>query len=294
MQKNNQIFGLDYDARLPLAAPARIAECCIADAEAKPLAGNDSSFEISNPDRSRPSRAIKKPEQPQWPEIYQALKKPGMTKRLAWRCYAEDHRGRSYSYSQFCARYLAWLGGQKRMLRNMHRAGEKLFVTCYGRSLPMVCAIDGQVRLASLFVAAMGASHYVYSEAIWSAPQPDWSGSYLRAFRFFGGTPRSVVLNNPLQGRYPRLDGLLAERYGVKSEEDGGEFWSLRIAERWLAAKLRHQTFFSLAELNSCIRSLTTELNYKPFRFWPGSRRQWFEQLDLPALSALPASADNS
>jgi len=56
-------------------------------------------------------------------------------------------------------------------------------------------------------------------------------------------------------------------------------------------AKLRHQTFFSLAELNHCISALLTELNQKPFKQWPGNRQQWFEKLDRPALSPLPKHA---
>lgn len=56
-------------------------------------------------------------------------------------------------------------------------------------------------------------------------------------------------------------------------------------------AKLRHQTFFSLAELNHCIRALLTELNQKPFKQMPGNRQQWFETLDQPALSPLPEYA---
>ncbi|MXQ71946.1 hypothetical protein GR302_19515, partial [Aeromonas caviae] len=30
----------------------------------------------------------------------------------------------------------------------------------------------------------------------------------------------------------------------------------VQIVERWILARLRHQTFFSLAELNQCIRAL--------------------------------------
>jgi len=50
------------------------------------------------------------------------------------------------------------------------------------------------------------------------------------------------------------------------------------LVERWIMAKLRHQTFFSLAELNQCISALLTELNQKPFKQMPGSRQQWFER----------------
>jgi len=62
----------------------------------------------------------------------------------------------------------------------------------------------------------------------------------------------------------------------------------VQVVERWILARLRHQTFFSLAELNHCIRALLTDLNQRPFKQWPGNRRQWFEQLDKPNLSPLP------
>jgi len=63
------------------------------------------------------------------------------------------------------------------------------------------------------------------------------------------------------------------------------------LVERWIMARLRHQTFFSLAELNQCIRALLTELNQKPFKQMPGNRQQWFEKLDKPALTPLPKYA---
>lgn len=58
--------------------------------------------------------------------------------------------------------------------------------------------------------------------------------------------------------------------------------------ERWILARLRHQVFFSLSELNHCIRTLVTDLNERPFKKLPGNRRQAFERLDRPALRPLP------
>jgi transposase len=52
---------------------------------------------------------------------------------------------------------------------------------------------------------------------------------------------------------------------------------------------LRHQTFFSLAELNTVIRELLVGLNHKPFKKLPGSRKGLFEQLDAPAMKPLPS-----
>jgi len=65
----------------------------------------------------------------------------------------------------------------------------------------------------------------------------------------------------------------------------------VQIVERWILARLRHHTFFSLAELNQCIRALLAELNQKPFKQLPGNRKEAFEMLDKPALKPLPRHA---
>lgn len=61
------------------------------------------------------------------------------------------------------------------------------------------------------------------------------------------------------------------------------------IVERWIMARLRHHTFFSLASLNQAIQELLTDLNDRPFKKLPGTRRSQFEQLDQPVLRALTA-----
>jgi hypothetical protein len=62
----------------------------------------------------------------------------------------------------------------------------------------------------------------------------------------------------------------------------------VQLVERWILARLRHHSFFSLGELNQCIRALLKELNTRPFKQLPGNRRQAYERLDRPALKALP------
>jgi transposase len=57
---------------------------------------------------------------------------------------------------------------------------------------------------------------------------------------------------------------------------------------RWVLARLRHQRFFSLEELNAAIRPLLVELNERPFQKLPGCRRSVFESLDRPAMRPLP------
>lgn len=65
---------------------------------------------------------------------------------------------------------------------------------------------------------------------------------------------------------------------------------AVQVVERWILARLRHQTFFSLAELNRSIAGLLVDLNQRPFKKLPGNRASAFAELDRPALRPLPAA----
>src|SRR5439155_1194431 len=58
-----------------------------------------------------------------------------------------------------------------------------------------------------------------------------------------------------------------------------------------ILARLRHETFFSLAALNARIAELLADLNARLTRLYRASRRELFERLDQPALRPLPAEA---
>ena len=62
------------------------------------------------------------------------------------------------------------------------------------------------------------------------------------------------------------------------------------LAQRWILAVLRNQTFFSLQALNERIRELLGVLNDRPMQKLGVSRRELFERLDKPALKPLPAT----
>ena len=64
---------------------------------------------------------------------------------------------------------------------------------------------------------------------------------------------------------------------------------AVRIVERWLLGRLRHRTFYSLAEVNSAIADLLHDLNdRRVLRRVGATRRQLFEEFDRPALRPLP------
>ena len=242
---------------------------------------------------------------PDWATMHQELKRKGMTKQLLWEEYTQQYPNRCYSYSQFCDLYRAWSKQQKRSMRQLHRAGEKCFVDYCGPTVPILCQSTGEVRQAQVFVAVLGASNYTYAEATYSQSLPDWLQSHVRAFEYFGGTPELVIPDNLKSGvskacRYdPDLNPSyqqLAEHYQIavvparpyKPKDKAKAEVGVQIVERWILARLRHHSFFSLAEVNQCIRALLEELNAKPFKQLPGNRRQAFEALDQPALKPLP------
>jgi transposase len=242
---------------------------------------------------------------PDWVDVHQELKRKGVTKHLLWEEYTQAYPNRSYSYPQYCFLYRDWLKKQQRSMRQSHKAGEKLFVDYAGQTMPIVCHDTGEVRFAHIFVAVMGASNYVFCEATWSQRLPDWLGSHARAFDFLGGVPTLVVPDNLKSGvtkacRYdPDINPnyqQLAAHYGIavvparplKPKDKAKAEVGVQIIERWILARLRHHTFFSLAELNHCIRALLVDVNNKPFKKLKGTRQQWFESLDKPALMPLP------
>ena len=102
--------------------------------------------------------------------------------------------------SQFCDRYKSWCQLQKRSMRQIHKAGEKLFIDYCGPTVPIVSPTTGEVRQAQVFVAVLGASNYTFAEATWSQSLPDWLQSHVRAFEFFGGTPVLLIPDNLKSG----------------------------------------------------------------------------------------------
>ena len=245
---------------------------------------------------------------PDWLDARQELSRKGLTKLLLWEEYTQQYPNRSYSYPQYCHLYGEWLSKQRRSMRQVHIAGEKLFVDYAGQTMPIVQPDTGEVRYAQIFVAVLGASNYTFAEATWSQSLPDWLGSHVRALEFIGGVPEIIVPDNLKSGvtracRYDPDLNLAYQQLGAhyetaiiparprKPKDKAKAEVGVQIIERWILARLRHHTFFSLAELNQCIAALLEEVNNKPFKQLKGSRREWFESLDKPALKPLPRHA---
>ncbi len=239
--------------------------------------------------------------QPDHGEIHRELSRKGMTLMLLWQEYqAANPQARTYQYSQYCDRYRRWAKSLKRSMRQVHRAGEKLYVDFAGPTLGLS---DG--RRAHIFVAAVGASGYTYALATEAQQTVHWIEGMTGALHFIGGVVALIVPDNPRAviaqiSRYePRAtDSVLdfARHYGTsvlparphRPQDKAKVESSVQVVERWILARLRHVAFASIGEVNRAIAPLLQDLNNRPFQKLPGSRRSVFLQIDAPALSSLP------
>jgi len=133
---------------------------------------------------------------PDFPMMAQELTRKGMTRRLLWEEYAEANPDNYYSYSHFTVLFKGWRKTQQLSMRQQHYVGEKLWVDYCGPTLCVVNPDTGEIREAQVFVAVLGVSSYTFAEATWSQSLPDWIGSHIRAFEFYGGLPKIVVPDN--------------------------------------------------------------------------------------------------
>jgi transposase len=242
--------------------------------------------------------------QPDFAHLHAELKRPGVTRLLLWQEYKAE-RPDGWQYSVFCDQYRRWLATQDVVLRQNHVPGDKLFVDYAGQTLPIVDRATGEEYQAQIFVAVLGASSYTYAEASWTQRLPDWLGAHVRALEFFGGCPRAAVPDNLKSGvqKAHRYDPALnpayqdfAEHYGLailparvrKPRDKAKVEVGVQVVERWILARLRNRTFFSLAELNAAIGSLISELNNRAFKKREGSRASLFAEVERPALRPLP------
>lgn len=233
------------------------------------------------------------------------LRRKGMTKMLLWQEYHEQYQEQAYAYTQFCEHFTRWFKTQKRSMRQLHVAGDKLFIDYCGPRLQVVNPDTGEVREAEVFVATLGASNYTYVEAFPSQGKPYWLEAHANALEHFGGVPQLLVPDNlrsavTKANRYePRLNDSyqkLANHYQTavmparpyKPKDKAKAENAVLLVERWIMMRLRHQTFHTFKELNLAIRELMNELNQRQMKQYGASRQALFDKLDKPALKPLP------
>src|SRR5262245_54108743 len=241
---------------------------------------------------------------PNWAVVHRELRRPGVTLQLLWEEHRAVHPG-GYGYSRCCELYRAWEVRLSPSMRQVHIAGERVFVDYAGKKLAVIDGLTGEVMSAELFVAVLGASNYTYAEATLTQSLVDWIGSHTRAFAFFGGVAAQTVSDNLKSGiakacfyeptvnrTYEEMathyDSAILPARPYKPRDKAKVEVAVQVATRWIIAKLRNRCLFSLTELNTAIAELVTALNKRVTRHLGASRRMLFEELEQPALKSLP------
>ncbi len=247
--------------------------------------------------------------EPDQAAIHQELKRKGVTLTLLWEEYRQVAGDGAHQYTAFCTRYKARAGQLKRSMRQIHRAGEKLFADYAGPTVPVIDADTGEIRPASIFVAVLGASSYTFACATPGQTQADWLAGLERALLHAGGTPELLVsdnpkalvtLANPYEPDLTRAAAEFAKHYHEvilparrrKPQDKAKVEAGVKVVERWILARLRHWQFFSVAEVDAAVAALLPDLNQRPFKKLPGCRQEALENRETRRTVSAPAAGD--
>jgi len=238
--------------------------------------------------------------------LHVELRRTGVTLRLLHEEYLQQHAD-GYGYTKFVEHYNAWADRQKLVMRQVHKAGDKCFVDYAGKKPTIVDPKTGARIEVELFVAVMGASNYTFAEATATQQSHDWIASHVRLVEFLEGVPRLMVPDQLKTGvvTASRYEPAVQRTYEEWSQHYSTAIFPARpaspqdkakveagvlVAERWILARLRNITCFSLDELNEHIARLLADLNGRIMRRYKKSRREIFDAIDRPALAPLPST----
>lgn len=136
--------------------------------------------------------------------IHQELRRKGVTLMLLWEeyCtqvadeYSADNSVKPWRYSQVCENYRRFAKRLKRSMRQIQRAGEKLFTDFSGPTIALR-VYGPEVGRANIFVAAMGVSGYCFACATPAQTGRDRLSATAPALAFYGSVPQLTAPDNP-------------------------------------------------------------------------------------------------
>ena len=315
MEKFSEILRLHYEEKMSVrpissatgvskTAVAKYIKAAVASGIEWPLPEGYDKSSLEKLFLQSETKSLLKP-MPDFPKIYEELKKPGVTLDLLHTEFKQDHPD-GYGYSRFCYHYDKWKQTHDLSMIQNHKAGEKMFLDYAGKGITITDKDTGETREAPMFVAALGASSYTFAMACESQSLESWISANIAAFEFFGGVTAILVPDNlksaiTKASRYEplinRTYAEMARHYGtvvvparVREPQDKSKAEiGVNIVTMWVTAVLRNHTFFSVEEANKEIRKKLVALNARQFQKLSTTRKEQFEKFDQPALKPLPS-----
>jgi len=243
-------------------------------------------------------------DEPDMGYILTELSRKHVTRQLLWEEYKLDHPS-GLMYSQFCERIRIAMKANEIDYHKTHKGGEECEVDWAGTGIPYFDLKGKEWRTSAIFVAALPASAYPFAYAYPDQKSASWIDAHIRAFKFFGGTPRILIpdcaktavitpdLFDPILSKsYQEMAShyditIIPARPGKPRDKNYVENTVGNVSRRIIAA-LRNERFTSIEEINAAIGEKLEAFIDSPFKKLPGSRRSAFEKIDKPMLRPLP------
>lgn len=147
---------------------------------------SDEALEAALYANQRSKRGHRRVEEPDWAHVHRELKRKHVTLTILWHEYIAENPG-GYRYSRFCELHRAFEKTLPVTMRQSHAAGERLFVDYAGDGVPVVVdRLTGEVQMAQIFVAVLGASSLTFARASWTQTLPDWIDAHVGALSAIG------------------------------------------------------------------------------------------------------------
>ncbi len=272
------------------------------DLESRP---SDEIYNLLFPEESHRTTQRSGKVMPDFDQIHLELKKKYVTRQLLWEEYKALYPDHFYGYTRFCTLYKAWQKRTRVSMRINHKAGEKMFLDFSGLKWEIIDKETGELKKVDIFVAALGASGYTYSEATLDQSKSSFINCTINAFDYFGGVTEMIVpdnlksavtkadkydpqINSSFQDMADHYESVVLPTRPYRAKDKAKVELSVKLVQRWILARLRRQQFFSLAELNQAIFALLEDFNNRVMRRYGKSRYDLYLELDKPALKPLP------
>lgn len=239
-----------------------------------------------------------------FPEIDKELKRKGVTKMLLWEEYRKKYPG-GVGKSQFLYHFSQWKATKTPIMRQNHKAGDKLFIDYAGEKLKIVDKETGKESLVEVFVAVLGASQLTYVEAVMTQKKQDFIPACENALHFFQGVPAAIVPDN-LRSAVTKSDKYeptinetfadFAEHYNTtilparayRPTDKAVVENTIKIVYTRIYARLRDHVFHTIESLNEAIVLPLDEHNNQIITGKDYSRRQHYENTERSVLLPLP------
>ncbi|MCR6720045.1 MAG: IS21 family transposase [Chitinophagaceae bacterium] len=239
------------------------------------------------------------------PYFLKELSRTGVTKQLLWQEYLKDFPD-GYRYTRFCCLLSENNGHSDAVMRMIHIPGEVLQVDFAGDKLHYIDRETGELINCEVLVSAMTYSHFMHAIALPSQKQSDFIAGLVKAIHYLGAVPHVIKCDN-LKSAVVRPDRYtpefteameyLAAYYGTtamaarvaKPRDKASVESAVNVCYLRIYAPLRHQTFYSLEELNHAIAAQLEINNDQLLQGKTYSRRMRFLQDEITQMKPLPA-----